>query len=257
MRFASLGSGSRGNALLVDSGGVRVLLDCGFPATEVERRLQRLGVEAGSIDAIIVTHEHGDHLRGVGPLARRHEIPVWMTEGTRSLAQARCGELPEVHAIDSHCSRFCIGDLSIEPFPIPHDAREPCQFVFQKGGLRLGVVTDAGCITPHIEERIAACDALVLEFNHDTEMLANGPYPASLQARVGGNLGHLNNEQSAALLRKLDCGRIRHLLLAHLSEKNNTPEQVTAAVARSAETLLERAVVARQSEVAGWFDLEG
>jgi len=257
LRFASLGSGSRGNALLIDSGEVRLLLDCGFSAAEVERRLRRLGVEPASIDGILVSHEHGDHLRGVGPLARRYELPVWMTDGTRSLAQERCGNLPELHAIDSHCSHFRIADLNIEPFPIPHDAREPCQFIFQKEALRLGVLTDAGCITPHIESRISACDGLVLEFNHDTEMLANGPYPPSLQARVGGDLGHLSNAQSAALLERLDCGRIRHLLLAHLSEKNNTPEQVTAAVAHSAGPLLERAVIARQSEVTAWLDLGG
>ena len=197
MRFASLGSGSRGNATLVEAGSTRLLVDCGFSARETERRLNQLDVAASSLDAILITHEHGDHIRGVGAMARRYCLPVWMTGGTRR--QGRCGELPDEHGFSSHQAAFTIGDIQIAPFPVPHDAREPAQFIFSDGSSRLGMLTDSGAITPHIVEFLQECDALMLECNHDTDMLAHGPYPPSLQARVGGKLGHLNNQQAADL----------------------------------------------------------
>jgi phosphoribosyl 1,2-cyclic phosphodiesterase len=253
MRFASLGSGSRGNATLIEAGGTRVLLDCGFSVKELVRRLEMLGVEAGSLDAVLVTHEHGDHLRGVGALARRYRLPVWMTDGT--FRQGRLGELPERRRFSSHQPPFAIGDLEVSPFPIPHDAREPAQFVFGHAGQRLGILTDAGAVTPHVAETLQACDALMLECNHDVEMLANGPYPPALQARVGGRLGHLSNHQAAALLGQLEQGRLHHLVAAHLSEKNNTPEHVRAALLAAAPTLEKRLTVCLQDEVSGWFEL--
>ena len=222
MRFASLGSGSRGNATLIEAAGTRLLLDCGFSAREVERRLAELDVPAESLDAILVTHEHQDHIRGVGPLARRYSIPVWITHGTYNLG--RCGALPDVRLIHSHQVPFTIGDIEIEPYPVPHDAREPVQYVFHTANAKLGILTDAGVVTPHIRKVLKACDALFLECNHDVEMLANGPYPYSLQQRVGGRLGHLSNHQAADLLQLLGHDRLKYLLAAHLSEKNNTPE---------------------------------
>ncbi len=228
MRFALLGSGSRGNATLVEAGDSRVLVDCGFSVAETERRLGRLGLVAADIDALLVTHEHGDHIRGVAPFARRHGTPVWMTAGT-ALA-ARDTDLPVVEWHSGH-EPFVIGGLEITPFPVPHDAREPCQFTFSDGARRLGVLTDLGSPTPCVVAALDGCDALVLECNHDPGLLARGPYPPALKARVAGALGHLSNGQAADLLGRLDCSRLQHLVAAHLSEKNNLPALATAALA--------------------------
>jgi phosphoribosyl 1,2-cyclic phosphodiesterase len=254
MRFASLGSGSRGNATLIEAGDTRVLLDCGFSVKELERRLGRLEVDAGTLDAVLVTHEHGDHIRGVGALARRYRLPVWLTDGT--LRQGRFGELPRRERFYGHQAPFQIGDLEITPYPVPHDAREPAQFVFAHGGLRLGVLTDAGSITPHVTETLQACDALMLECNHDAQLLANGPYPPALQARVGGRLGHLGNHQAAGFLGRLEHGRLQHLVAAHLSEKNNTPRHAAEALCEAAPSLEPRLSVCAQDVISGWFDLE-
>jgi len=253
MRFASLGSGSRGNATLIEAGGTRVLLDCGFSVKELGRRLQALGVDADSLDAVLVTHEHGDHTKGVGALARRYKLPVWMTDGT--LRKGRFGELPERRRFSSHQEPFTIGDLEVTPYPVPHDAREPAQFVFGYAGLRLGVLTDAGTITPYATETLQQCDALMLECNHDTEMLANGPYPPPLQARVGGRLGHLNNRQAAQLLQQIDHERLRHLVAAHLSEQNNTPDLAREALLAAAPALEGCLSICAQDEASRWFEL--
>lgn len=253
MRFATLGSGSRGNAHLIETTQVRVLVDCGFPAREIERRLAQLDVAADTLDAILITHEHTDHIRGLGPLARRHKLPAWMTAGTHGAAN--CGDLPELHTIDSHAKGFYIGDLEVFPYPVPHDSREPCQFNFHCAEQRLGILTDVGHITPHIIENLSRCDSLILEFNHDTEMLASGPYPPSLQNRVGGSHGHLNNQQSVDLLSQLDLGRLQHLIAAHLSEKNNSRECVEQTLLQAHQQLESRLSIADQHTAAGWFSL--
>lgn len=232
MRFSLLGSGSKGNGLLVEQGDTCVLLDCGFTLRETEQRLARLGKTAAQLKAILVSHEHQDHLGGVGPLARKYGIPVWLSRGSLRAAGHRLGRLPEHRLFNSHTD-FAIDDLQIHPFPVPHDAREPCQFVFGNGQHRLGVLTDTGSITPHITQQLDACDALVLESNHDTQMLREGPYPPSLQARVAGGQGHLSNIQAAELLTRLDCSSLQHLVAAHLSEKNNRRELVSAALSEA------------------------
>ncbi len=228
MRFASLGSGSRGNATLVATDRTLILVDCGFSAAEAGRRLARLGVAPERIDAILVTHEHGDHVRGVATLARRYGLPVWSSRGTAALAGL--DGLEQGHCFPSLGGGLRIGDLDVSPFPVPHDAREPTQFLFARGDRRLGLLTDSGHVTPHILERLRACHALVLEFNHDPDMLREGPYPPSLQARVGGPYGHLANPQAVALLRRLDPHRCRCLAAAHLSAKNNHHERVREAI---------------------------
>lgn len=253
MRFASLGSGSQGNATLIEFGDTRLLLDCGFAAREAERRLRQLQVAPGTLDGILVTHEHQDHIRGVGPLARRYRIPVWISHGT--YRQDRCGELPDCRLIHSHQPPFEIGCIGVQPYPVPHDAREPVQYVFTAGKHRLGVLTDSGMITPHIEQVLDGCSALLLEFNHDSVMLANGPYPPALQRRVGGRLGHLNNEQSLALLQTLDHAGLRRLVVAHVSEKNNHPQRVRDCILSNMPHLASRLSLTSQAQVSPWFEV--
>ena len=226
MRFAYLGSGSRGNALVVEAGDTCVLLDCGLPLAEVDTRLARLGLRASDLTAIVVTHEHGDHIGGVAKLARRNRLPVWLTAGTRAAWKSAPDEW--LRTLTPHRA-LTIGDLDVMPYPVPHDAREPCQYVFGHAGRRLGVLTDAGSVTPHMRDSLSGLDALLLEFNHDRAMLMNGPYPAFLKARVAGNKGHLSNAQAAELLGSLDISNLQHLVLTHLSETNNTPEHALAA----------------------------
>ena len=233
-RFASLGSGSKGNALLVEAGDTRVLLDCGFGPRNLAQRCARLGIEAASLDAIIITHEHSDHIGGAFPCARQYAAALYMTRGTHAaLAHDKAGSRSaevDLQLIDSHCA-FAVGDLLIQPFPVPHDAREPVQFVMSDGHRRLGVLTDLGFSTPHVVAQLSACDALVLECNHDTDMLAAGDYPPHLTQRIGGRLGHLDNASAAGLLGQLDRSRLRHVLAAHLSEHNNTPQLAQQALA--------------------------
>jgi phosphoribosyl 1,2-cyclic phosphodiesterase len=230
MRFASLGSGSAGNGLVIAAGSTRVLMDCGFGLADSVARLARLGLAPDDLAGIVVTHEHADHLGGVGRLARKYRLPVWLTAGTLAMAQDLEGVA--VRVIDSHAA-FVIDGLELMPYPVPHDAREPVQYVFGDGVRRLGVLTDAGCSTPHIEATLAGVDALVLECNHDAAMLQNGPYPASLKRRVGGRFGHLENGQAAALLAKLVHDRLQCVMAAHVSLKNNTPALAQRALAQA------------------------
>jgi len=227
IRFAMLGSGSKGNATLIEHNGTRILVDCGFQLRETEARLLRLGVEPQSLAAVLVTHEHADHLGGVGRLARKHRVPVYMTYGTHRAW--RDPEVPTLVRFSPH-QRFEIGALAIEPYPVPHDAGEPCQYVIRAAGLKIGILSDAGHISAHMRETLADCDALMLECNHDPQMLRDGPYHASLKVRVGGDRGHLSNGQAAGLLDGYTVSRLQHLVLTHLSEVNNRPELALAAV---------------------------
>lgn len=249
-RFASLGSGSEGNGLLVESGSTRVLMDCGFSLAETRARLARLGLAPEDLDAVVVTHEHSDHIGGVARLAAKHELPVWCTHGTWINWRAQVDVVPWLETIDPH-RPFTVGELEIQPIAVPHDAREPVQFVFRGSGKMLGVLTDAGHITPHIAAMLGGVQALVLECNHDADMLARGPYPPSLKKRVGGRFGHLENGQAAALLKRMDVSGLRHVIAAHLSQKNNTPELAKAALAQALNCGTEWIEVACQD---GGFD---
>ncbi|KAB2311522.1 MBL fold metallo-hydrolase [Betaproteobacteria bacterium SCN2] len=232
MRFASIGSGSDGNGLVVEAGTTRVLMDCGFSLTETRARLAQLGLAPEDLDAVVVTHEHSDHIGGVARLAARYELPVWCTHGTWINWRAQTDALPWLEMIDPH-RPFSVGELEIQPFAVPHDAREPVQFVFRAGARMLGVLTDAGHVTPHIAASLSGVQALVLECNHDAGMLSAGPYPPSLKRRVGGQYGHLENRQAAALLKQIDVSGLRHVIAAHLSQKNNTPELARGALAEA------------------------
>lgn len=231
IRFASLGSGSAGNSLLVESGGTCLMLDCGFGLRETVARLARLGRHPADLTGILVTHEHGDHLGGAFRLARKFSLPLWMTHGTWCAARESDIGL-DLRVIDSDCPRI-IGQLKVLPFPVPHDAREPVQFVFSDSVRRLGVLTDIGEITPHVRGVLSGCDGLVLECNHDAEMLAASSYPLSVKRRIAGRFGHLENSAAAGLLRQIDCSRLQHLVAAHLSERNNSPGLAVGALARA------------------------
>lgn len=259
MKFASLGSGSDGNALLMSAGSgaseTYVLLDCGFALREAETRLARLQMDPRRLAGIIVTHEHQDHVGGVFRLARRYRIPVWMTHGCH---EAVCAQSD---GVSIHLCRdgesFVIGDLEILPYTVPHDAREPVQYTVTDGRYKLGVLTDVGHGTPHLINVLGGCDSLLLEFNHDAEMLAQSVYPPWLKARIGGQLGHLSNHQSVDILRSLDRHRLKRLVAGHLSQKNNSPGKVREAINEVDGTNEISVVIADQAEGFDWLDCGG
>lgn len=254
MRFASLGSGSEGNALLIEAGRTRLLLDCGFSVRDTLLRLERIGVSAEQLSGIVVTHEHGDHIGGVGRLAGKLGLPVWLTHGTLQRSHKAFGKVSLIHEITPHHT-FHIGEIEVNPYPVPHDAAEPVQFVFGDGARRLGVLTDTGSSTPHIEATLSRCDALVLECNHDSEMLYNGHYPHKLKQRVAGRLGHLSNQTAAELLSKLDASKLQHLIAAHLSASNNTPELAAQALSGVLGCEPEWIGIATQATGFGWREI--
>ena len=230
LRFASLGSGSKGNALIVQVAETIVMMDCGFGLAETESRLARAGLMPDDLDAILVTHEHSDHIGGVASFARKHKLPVWLTHGTAKVFNKGSLSNALINFVDPH-EVFSVDNIEVTPYFVPHDACEPVQYVFSDGNARLGVLTDTGSITAHIENTLSGCDALVLECNHDLDMLMRGPYPASLKQRVAGKFGHLDNLTAASLLAGIDCSRLKHIFAAHLSQHNNLPALATAALA--------------------------
>lgn len=251
MKFASLGSGSKGNATLVQAGDTLVMIDCGFSLRETTRRLQRLGMRPGDLDAILVTHEHSDHASGVARLSRAHDIPVYMTHGTAHTGRCEgCFEQRLFNCGDE----FSIGSLVVTGIAVPHDAAEPCQYRLSWEGRALGLLTDLGSVTPHVVDQYRHCQALVLEFNHDFNMLMQGDYPFPLKRRVGGDWGHLNNEQAASFLAQADPAGLQHLVVAHVSENNNCRQQAERALLSVLDSL-DRVVWACQSEGFGWLEV--
>jgi len=252
VRFASLGSGSKGNGTLIDDGNTCLLIDLGFTIKEAVRRLGRLGVAPDDIDAILVTHEHADHIHGVAGFARKFSTPVYLTPGTYEAKSM--GQLPELCKINCH-STFSVGSFEVTPVAVPHDAKEPCQYVLSSEGVTVGVLTDLGHITPHVQRSYQACDALLLECNHDPVMLEQGPYPYPLKRRVGGDYGHLNNTQAAELLDALDLARLQHLVISHISEQNNQPDLAQDAVKPLLADWQGSLVIASQAEGFDWINL--
>lgn len=249
MRFATLGSGSSGNATLICSEKQTVLLDCGFALRELERRMAQLQMSVTELSAVLITHEHSDHCKGVGALARKYRLPVYMTPGT--YVSRDYGRIPDLRYVEGY-RPFSIGDINITPVAVPHDAREPAQYLFSIDGIRLGVLTDLGCITPHVVAAYQHCDALILEANHDPSLLSIGPYPPSLKRRVGGDWGHLSNQQARQLLDAVQAHRIQQLVVAHMSEKNNCLVQVQEALG-DIDTVAGGVHYARQDDVSPWF----
>jgi phosphoribosyl 1,2-cyclic phosphodiesterase len=256
VRFASLGSGSKGNCLVAEAGGSRVLLDCGLPPRETERRLARLGLAPAGLAAILVTHEHDDHAGHAYAFAAQHGLPVYLTHGTRR-AQQDAGKSAEGVALRLIEGRqpFAVGAIRVEPFTVPHDAREPVQFMLGDGQRRLGVLTDLGTPTAHVESMLSGCDALVLETNHDLDLLWAGDYPKWLKERIAGPFGHLDNASSERLLAAIDRSRLKHVIAAHLSQQNNRAELARAALARALGCAEDWVGVATQEEGFGWREL--
>lgn len=289
VRFTVLASGSRGNSCIVSSSTTRVLVDAGLSCRELFRRMQLAGEDPRTLDAVLITHEHQDHVQGLGVTARKLGISVYFTEAThrawvrqmqpqrrisyaewlRQYKQAKTDAGREIEAGQASCSPeacdeaaapavkesasktqadpaqlpsvayfragevFAIGDLTVSPFTIPHDAADPVGFVFTAEGVRLALATDLGYIPPNVDAQLRRCDLLMLESNHDLEMLRDGPYPWSVKQRVLSRVGHLSNDAAADYLEKSYDGSATHVVLAHLSENNNHPDLARMAAERA------------------------
>jgi phosphoribosyl 1,2-cyclic phosphodiesterase len=229
MRFCVLGSGSRGNCTYVEAGDTAILIDAGFSGREIERRLAVIGVDAASLTGLLLTHEHSDHLKGAGVLSRRYRLPVFANSATFQAAGRDLNKLFAWQEFETG-TVFHFRDLAIHPFSISHDAADPVGFLVANQHFSLGYCTDTGTVSRLMAHRLAGCQALVLESNHDPEMLRTGPYPAALQQRVRSKTGHLANETAADFLHGLLHDRLEHVVLAHISETNNRPHLVRQSV---------------------------
>lgn len=233
MRFCSLGSGSGGNATLIEASqgitSTRLLVDAGFSVRELVRRLARAGSAPEEVDAVFITHEHGDHIGCALAFAMRYRRPLIMSRGTwRAVGNADFD--PTLLRIAKNGEALPLGDMALKPFSVPHDANEPLQLVLDDGALRLGIVTDLGCAPTGVSEALAGCQALLLECNHDEGMLRTGPYHPALKKRILGSHGHLSNAAAAELLSRCLHAGLKTVAAAHLSEHNNTPELARSAL---------------------------
>lgn len=253
LQVASLGSGSAGNALLVRSKDTLLLLDCGFTLKETTARMATLGLSPANIDGVLLSHEHGDHVRGVGPLSRKFATPVWLTHGTYHAL--RDNRFTHTNLISAH-QPFNIGDVQIDPFPTPHDAAESCQYVFSSESVSFACVTDLGTCTPHVEQKLAGVTGLLVESNYDENMLSNGPYPPSLQARIRSDFGHLGNVQAGELVKRLDHAGLKTILLGHLSEQNNTDDAAASTMMEYLPASDTRVTVLQQHSCSAWYDFQ-
>ncbi|GER17248.1 MBL fold metallo-hydrolase [Variovorax boronicumulans] len=258
LRFRSLGSGSTGNAALVEATTnagrtTRLLVDCGFGIRQLDRRLAQAGLAAADLDAVFITHEHGDHIGCAHALSLRDRIPVWMSEGTWLATGGRDYEGRLHLARDD--AEFTVGDLCLQPFTVPHDAREPLQLRCTDGNRTLGVLTDLGHATSHVLARLRGAHALLLEFNHDSDLLAGSAYPSFLKQRVGGNYGHLSNTAAAEIARAVLHDGLRHVVAAHLSEQNNRPEIVRRLMAEALGGDEAEMLTATAAEGSPWLDV--
>ena len=232
------------------------MIDCGLALRDTERRLARLGLQPADVSAILVTHEHGDHACGVFDFAAAHATAVYLTHGTLAAMKAEGKVLDGVKLTTIRGREaFAVRSIEVRPFTVPHDAREPVQYVVSDGSSKLGVLTDIGASTAHVEETLSGLDALVLECNYDRDMLWNGGYPKWLKERIGGPFGHLDNRDSERLLGALDRSRLRHVIGAHLSQQNNRPELARAALARAMGCGEAWISLATQDDGFGWRDI--
>ncbi|MDL2268567.1 MBL fold metallo-hydrolase [Desulfosarcina sp. OttesenSCG-928-A07] len=246
LQVCVLASGSRGNATYVSDGTTAVLIDAGLSGVEIQRRMAANGLSPNNLDAIIVSHEHTDHISGVGVLSRRFNLPVHINDATHQACETALGKLPAIFPFA--CGEpFAIGSLTLHPFSISHDAQDPAGFTLSGQGMKVGIATDLGVITEMIRVHLRGCHILVLEANHDSQMLMEGPYPWPLKQRIRGRCGHLSNEDTKNLVTDLFHDQLRHVVLAHLSEANNTPEKALETVTPALSNTRTRLHVATQT----------
>jgi len=242
-----LASGSRGNAVYVSGGSTSILIDAGLSGIEIERRLKSKELYPEDLDAILVSHEHTDHIQGVGVLARRFNLPVYISSKTENAAFSQLGNVRVIKNFECG-SPFMIKDLSIHPFSISHDAEDPSGFTVNQNGTKIGIATDLGIATSMVKEHLKGCSLLILEANHDEDMLINGPYPWPVKQRIRSRTGHLSNEASKNLLKEVQHDRLKYVILAHLSETNNTPQKALSEVGRAITDCHAQLDVATQDE---------
>ncbi|MEE8430692.1 MAG: MBL fold metallo-hydrolase [Candidatus Desulfatibia sp.] len=227
-----LASGSRGNAIFISDGLTSILIDAGLSGIEIERRMQSKGLCPQDLDAILVSHEHTDHIQGVGVLSRRFNLPVYISRGTKETAASYLGDVYDFKRFECGTT-FKIADLTIHPFSLSHDAQDPAGFTILQNGTKVGITTDLGIATAMVKEHLKGCSLLILEANHDPVMLIDGPYPWPVKQRIRSRAGHLSNEASGNLLKEIQHERLQHVVLAHLSETNNTPQKALDEVGRA------------------------
>ena len=227
MRFCSLGSGSSGNSYVVQDNATTLLVDCGFGLNETVTRLERYGINPEQLNAILLTHEHEDHVKGAFSFSNKYKIPIYLSYGTLKMCKKRINDNYDINFnIIKDAQPFMINDVQVTPIPVPHDAREPFQYKFESNLKSLAIITDLGFITNYLIESLKEIKALVIEFNHDKNMLINSDYPQSLKDRVSGMYGHLENMESIKLLKAINYRDIKWIAAAHLSEKNNNENLV-------------------------------
>ncbi len=229
LSVCALASGSKGNAIYVSDGETALLVDAGLSGIEIERRMTMAGLQPEKLGAIVVSHEHSDHIRGVGVLSRRYKLPVYISPHTQRATGTQLGRLHEICSFEIGRS-FSINGLTIHPFSTSHDAEDPAGFTLSRNGRKVGIATDLGIATGMVRQHLKDCNLLVLEANHDPAMLIDGPYPWPLKQRIKSRNGHLSNEDSGNLLAEIKHNGLCHVILAHLSETNNTPEKALKAV---------------------------
>lgn len=249
-----LASGSKGNAIYMEAGDTAVLFDAGLSGAEIERRMRYRRIEPDRLNAIIVSHEHSDHIRGVGVLARRYDLPVYTNSGTMKAAEKQLGRIDCLHLFECG-NTFNISELSIHPFSISHDAEDPAGFIVSANGAKVGIATDLGIATNMVKTHLKTCSMLIIEANHDIKMLENGPYPWPLKQRIKSRSGHLSNESARDLVVEILHDGLKHLVLAHLSETNNTPEKAMAVVSAAVDGHRASICVATQGECGPVFYL--
>lgn len=226
-----LASGSKGNSIFISDSTTSLLVDAGLSGSEIERRLKSRGISPKSLDAIVVSHEHADHIKGVGILSRRFGIPLFISRKTYQAGAYLLGKIDESMIHHFECGAdFDIGSLKIRPFSLSHDAEDPAGFTMSRNGTKIGIATDLGIATAMVKHHLKGCDMLIIEANHDPDMLLSGPYPWPLKQRIRNRTGHLSNEESRELLGEIRDDRLSHVILAHLSETNNTPDQASRVV---------------------------
>jgi len=242
-----LASGSKGNAIFISDGFTSILVDAGLSGIEIERRLRMRNLSPENLDAILVSHEHTDHIQGVGVLSRRFDLPVYMSRKTQGAAVSQLKRIQNLKNFECG-SAFRIKTLTIHPFSIAHDAEDPAGFSMECDGAKIGIATDLGIATSVVKEHLKGSTLLILEANHDPDMLIEGPYPWPLKQRIKGRTGHLSNEESKRLLKEVTHAGLKHVILAHLSEKNNTPEKALSEVGQAITNGTTRLAVATQHQ---------